>query len=384
MTESSTMLADLFADGLVFVPSAGVPGSPWLPDARPALDALTGGQLAVAGGFPVVCHADVSSAGVLRLLEEAGHPPARRLLRYRSEAEYLGTLERLVADGAGLALTHAQALPAGARTVPPVDLLRQLNDKAELAALAPAAALPRRRVVLAAELERLEPEFPVVAKAASKDSSGAGYGVRLCRDAADWEAARRDLAPAPRVVLEEWLDVERNWCVQCVVVPSGAVTYLGGAEQVSAPDGAYRGNWIEVDDDPVPPAAVEIATSMAAAGAARGYRGPAGFDIVRCRDGALRVIDANFRFNGSTVPLLLRPRLRRDGVRLARMATLVHDGPFAELAPVVRAAMARGHFLPYAALAPPVGPARVSGLVLGTTRAEVRARRNALVREAQP
>jgi len=371
-------LSDVYRPGLVHdpVPCFHAPG--WLPAAREILDSLSGGQIALAGDVPVICHRAGSHAGVLQLLRDVGYRAPTRLLQYETQSEYAGILRGLESDGARLAVAHVHAenaLDANAYWIPR-DLLCRLNNKGELGRIALRESLPRRECVDAAEFAaRPAPDgaLPLAVKVASPLSSGAGFGVKLCRTPEDWACAQRDFRSSPRIVIEEWLEIRTIHCVQFIVHPESVPRFIGSAEQVANDDGGYAGNWITARERG-PDAAVSIARSAAQSATEMGYLGICGFDIVVCADESMRIIDANFRFNGSSLPLSLRPWMRDRGADLARSGFWSHDGPFVRLAEVVRAANRRGDFMPFSLWDGGHSPSRVSGIVVGANREEIAAR----------
>jgi len=118
-----------------------------------------------------------------------------------------------------------------------------------------------------------------------------------------------------------------------------------------------------------------MGAATARAAAARGYRGVAGFDVARTADGRLVLLDANFRFNGSTVALLLAESL---GAPVVRSAGWSFDGPFESLERLLRGE--RGHFVATGFWDPPRGAPSLTGLVHGASREEVAARLRELER----
>ena len=376
MIKPSWSLREILGDGVAFNPVPCFEQSTWLPPARADCDALTMAQLVLAGDTPIVCHAAAATPRTLRLLADAGHAPPRRARTYTTRAEYRAVLDSLAREGWRIAVTHAQAdhvLPDD-RLLVPNALLRSLNDKGELERVAPAPAARRR--IPAAEFAALDvPALPCVVKVASRQSSGAGFGVRVCRTRHEFRRAQVELAPAPAVVLEEWLDIAVSWCVQFVVAPDGAVAFLGAAEQVIDADGRWWGNWI---DGIAPDTVVRLGRAAAKAGAERGYRGVVGIDVARCADGRLRVLDANFRFNGSTVALLFQDALVARGLPVVRSRGFAFDGSFEEMERAIRGA--RAFLLPTGAWDPAEGPPRIRALVAGASREEVSMALDALAR----
>jgi len=305
-------LSDIYRAGVVHnpVPCFHTPG--WLPPGRDVLDSLSAGQIALAGDVPLICHRAAARPATLQLFRDVGYRTPTRLLLYETASEYAAILRKLESDGVRVATTHVQAehaLDPAAYWIPR-ELLCQLNNKGELGRLAPRAALARRECIDAAAFAvRPVGPLPVAVKVADALTSGAGYGVKLCRTEQDWTAAQRELRSAPRMVIEEWLDIRATYCVQFIVRPESAPRFVGSAEQVAVEEGRYAGSWITAEErspDPV----VSIARGAAQASAEMGYEGICGFDVVLCTDGAVRIIDANLRFNGSSVPLSLRPWMR--------------------------------------------------------------------------
>jgi hypothetical protein len=93
-------------------------------------------------------------------------------------------------------------------------------------------------------------------------------------------------------------------------------------------------------------------------------------------DGRVVVLDLNFRSNGSTAAVLLADDVRRRrGARVLRFRGWRVDGDFAALRRLADPAIERGTLLPRSGWDPAAagadGPARASGLLLGSSREEV-------------
>ena len=251
------------------VPCFHTPG--WLPPGRDVLDSLSAGQIALAGDVPLICHRAAARPAALKLLRDVGYRAPTRLLLYGTESEYVDILRALEADGVRVAMTHVQAervLDPAAYWIPR-EILCQLNNKGELGRLAPHSALPSRECIDAAAFAaRPAPTgaLPLVVKVADARTSGAGCGVKFCRTAQDWSAAQHEFRTAPRVVIEEWLDIRATYCVQFIVRPESAARFIGGAEQVAVDEGRYIGNWITARERS-PDAVVAIARAAAQAAA---------------------------------------------------------------------------------------------------------------------
>lgn len=322
----------------------------WLFRERWRNDTLSMGQLTIAAGCPYIAHERGSTPRALKLLAHAGFAPAERLLRYRDEADYRAIVEQLTDEGYRIAVNHVHArdVLADDQLWIPRDLVSALNDKGEIARWT--SAHPARRAT---------PTPPVVIKVSTDGTTGAGLHVRVCPDA---DAARRaveDLAGASALVFEEMLDIESNWCVQFVIDRHGAIESLGSAEQVCDEDGNWLGNWI---DGSAPDELARLAREVAQAGADAGYFGLVGVDVVHARDGRNLVIDANFRFNGSSVALLFR---HEYGVGRSRAWGFA--GSYAEMTKAVAALVEEERFLPFGSWDDDAHP-RVLGVAHGPTR----------------
>lgn len=379
MLQASFDLEQVIGPGHVYVPTPAFEGTGWLPRDRSALDFLTGAQLPIARNVEVVCHRSVSTDAALALLEDAGHPRPTRLLQYHDAASYSALLEELFDRRASIVLSHTH--PPG--TIPkdrlwlPQRLLRRLNNKRNLLEFVPAESAPVRRVVSGAEIRALAPSQlkpPIVLKAAEDVSSGASYAVRICRTAAEVEAAVGDFGRCEAVALEEFLHFEDTWCVQFIVRPDGSVQYVGSAEQVCEPSGAYHGNWVTAEPS-WPTSAVTLGEGIAARIAERGYRGFVGIDIGACDDGRLLAFDINCRFTGSAVALAVFPAVASAKCRVGRSTRWSFDGDFERFERILRDAMGRGTFVPLAVYdpRPDAGATRAyaSGLLLGHSRDEI-------------
>ncbi|MGI9590667.1 MAG: hypothetical protein ACR2P8_04805 [Myxococcota bacterium] len=386
MIEARWTLRDVFGPGHVYDPAPCFEAPGWLPQDRSALDFLTGAQLVLARDLPVVCHRAVSTPGILELLEEAGLSRPRRLLRYHDADSYRALLDGLAGQDVRLALQHSHppdAFPPERLWIPR-SVLCFVNNKRNLLEFVPETQAPPRRVVSGARFRALSAsqlQPPVVVKAAEDLSSGAGYGVRVCRTLQEVEQAQRTFAACEAVVVEDFLRFELTWCVQFIIAPDGGIHDAGAAEQVCGPSGAYRGNWLAATPS-IPREALALGREIVDRVAAGGYRGFLGIDIGLGEDGRVLAFDLNGRFTGSAVALSLFPSLAASDYGFARWRTWLASGDFPSLERSVRDASKRGILLPVAAYDPrcgdPSAAPRVSGLLLGRTRDEVLQREKAL------
>jgi hypothetical protein len=298
-------MSDVYPAGHVFVARAHDSASDWIPHEPHILDSMTGSPIAVAGALPLVCSAGFGTQAGRDLLGEAGLEPAPNQIRFRAgeELQALATAD----PNARLIMQHAYpdgAVPANRHWIDPT-LLRYLNNKANLEALAPAEHCPPRRVFETEEyFSGEQPELPIVLKAATDETSGGGCAVMICRTGADLRAAREAFATCDRIVAEGILNIVRNPCLNFAVMPSGETRYLGFADQDMSAEGKYRGNWMDLAGS-LPQAVIDPALQVVRRAAELGYRGLAGVDMAVTRDGAIYVLDLNFRMNASTGSLLL-------------------------------------------------------------------------------
>lgn len=371
-------LARVFGPGVVYVPrrSPNLPG--WSPPAPGQIDFVTGLQLGLAGGMPYVASTATVTPRVRALLAEAGLPVNAKLHTYSGTGDYLPLLDRLRGQGYRLAIQRVHPVsevPAHA-TIPSPGLLSELNDKATLDALVPHGLAPARRTIAVRELPGASALLgngrPVVLKASTFRPCGGGHGVWICHTEAHIEAARQRLAGEERVVVEEFLPIDASICVHGVVYPDGRCEIVGSAEEIVS-DGRWRGNWHDARGDMVPDEVLAQVRAIMRNGADRGYRGIIGIDVARLENGTWRVLDLNFRVNGSTAGAWLRASITTSrGVPVMQGRGWSCPAGFDRLFDVVAEAVRRGTFVPLGLYDPDAGStgglARVAGLLLGESR----------------
>lgn len=324
----------------------------WIPRTLRAYDRSSAAPLPFAGRLPVICHEAAATPAALQLLRDCGLSLPAEIIPYRDDEHMRALVTREARRGRriGIAYTSRRLLAPAESYVNDPHLHAALNDKANLARLLPPEAVPRRRIVEASELPDLlrdgRTRLPVVLKACSRLGSGAGCDVAICRSADDLEPARRRLASAERVVVEEFHDFAENWCLHFAIGEGGAM-YCGAAEQVCDDAGTYQGNWCEQDGDPGPEA-IELALHAARTGWSLGYRGFLGVDVGRTTGGRWLAFDLNFRVNGSTIQVLLRDSVAAAwGTAASRLCGGVRfRGPFAAMLDRLRAFHARRALVP--------------------------------------
>ncbi|HTO77378.1 MAG TPA: hypothetical protein VMQ61_14995 [Thermoanaerobaculia bacterium] len=385
-------LADLFGPGVVYTSrrSPNLPG--WAPTAAGVIDSQTGNQLAIAGRMPYVASAGAVTPPALELLADAGLPVEADLNVYCSPAEYLDLLRLLSARGLRLATQrpHPAEEVAPAASLVRAELLCELNDKGRMEDLVPADWLPLRRLIEVRELPAAEVLLaggePVVLKAATALPSGGGHCVWVCRAPADVEVARAALRHERLVVIEKFLRLRRSVCVHAVVPADGTVSVVGCAEEVCGPNGKWLGNWLDSEADALPTGVEEVVLEIVGSAAARGFRGMAGIDVAFPEDGPPRVLDLNFRVNGSTAAVWLRGSIeRREGARSMRLRGWACERSFSDLLRIARGAMKRRALIPLGLYDPAAcsegGLPRLHGILIGPSREAVREEERLLARE---
>jgi hypothetical protein len=372
-------MAEVFGPGHLFFPRALEGSIDWLPKEPFQLDSLTGAPLPVAGDLPVVCSAGFDTPAGAELLELAGVTAAPNRIQFDAGQELKALARALAVPGQKAVFSHAPPKEAAGLERSWIDLnvLEEVNNKANLAALTPAEHVPPRKVVNRSDyLAEGRPGLPIVLKAATEQSSGGGYAVAICRTADGLEKAERLFAGCDRIVVEQYLDIVRNPCLSFAVMPDGSARYLGFADQDVTPDGKYRGNWLELDSmlDEVH---IEAASEPVRRAAARGYRGFAGVDIALTRDGRTYVLDLNFRVNGCTAPLLLEPAVReRTAAPVIHFRRFVASAGAEKLAQLLRPYVACGRIIPLNLFDPAAAgysskPGITQALILGESRDDI-------------
>ena len=198
----------------------------------------------------------------------------------------------------------------------------------------------------------------------------------ICRSSADLCQAERLFSRCEQIVVEEMLEIRRNPCLNFAVMVDGEVRYLGFADQDIGPDGKYRGNWMEAAS-PIAQGAIDVAMEPVRRAAELGYCGVAGVDLAFTPDGAIYVLDLNFRLNGCTPMILLADALKDGGgaevIHFRKLQGRLGGDALADaLTPFVR----DGRLVPLSlfdavAAGYPGKPASVQALTLGSSREEV-------------
>jgi len=372
-------LSELFGSN-VYCPRASPNACRWLPSGVAVLNALTGGQLTLAGEMTVLCSRGVSTPPALQLLRDAGLSIPSHLYKFSTGAEYLEQLRMLSDSGQHLVLNHShpiEDLPVESCWISP-KLLNYLNNKANLKELVPDAHVPERNLYTVGQLRANVDnfKFPVVIKAAVNETSGGGGDVRICRNRAEFDRLPAEFCATEKLVVEEFLSICRNLCLNYALMADGQVVYCGCAEQVSDEQGMYRGNWLDSDLG-LPELVLTLGNHIADKGVASGYYGFLGIDVAILPDGQVMVFDLNFRANGSTTALLFSESIvHRTGKPVMRLRSWRSRIGYRHLLKVAYSLLQSGSFLPLWSYDPQAdglrdSEARLGGLLIGLSREEV-------------
>ena len=371
--------SEIFGKTAVFTGRSSPNASRWLPKDEMALDALSAAQLVIVGDMITVCAASASTSEGIGLLRDAGFRIQAHLYRYRNAADYLELLKRLCAEGKSVVMqhVHAQADLLHESCLVKPQVLSFINNKANLACFAKNEYLPTRKIVQINDSENIKKtmRLPVVIKAVTDESTGGGVDVRICRGETDLRAAAAYFYDCPSVVVEDYLDIQRNLCLNYFIDKEGGIVYLGFAEQVSDDEGRYQGNWIE--DSSCADGIVAAGREVAGRAFESGYYGFMGMDVAVLADERFKIFDLNFRANGSTPALLYAESIRAClNISVMRFRRFTGTGDYRQMLKTVYQAMDEKIFLPLASCDPSAGAYGdkhpvINGLILGNTRQEV-------------
>jgi hypothetical protein len=343
-------------------------------------DAYTGPIMAIADETPVICSAGVASPCGLELLGAAGVPMSREIRTYRTAEEFHGLVGDVIANGERLLCQHVHTedeVPAEACMVAP-EVLRYLNNKANLPAIVGADGAPRRSSISPEDVAALGVDESWVLKVCSDDSSGGGYGVYV-HQAGSAIAQPSFVRPGAQLIVEEYLDLVENWCVHFCVEAIDAPRRLGATEQLISATGAYGGS--RVGGTVLPPAAAELCQAVAERARELGFIGYCGVDTGLTASGEVKVFDLNFRINASTPPLLVLNAIAASRgpswTGRGRWQTYRHNGPLPDLVRRLEAVYPDRALVPIASYDPAFtangeGPSLLSALLIGDDEQDLR------------
>jgi hypothetical protein len=342
-------------------------------------DAYTGPIMAIADETPVICSAGVATPCGLELLAAAGVPLSREIRTYRTGEDFQRLVGDVMSNGERLLCQHVHdedEVPAEACLVAP-DLLRYLNNKANLPAIVGVEGAPRRTPIRPEDVATLRVDESWVLKVCSDESSGGGYGVYV-HQAGGAIAQPIFVQPGAELIVEEYLDLVENWCVQFCVEAIGTPRLLGATEQLISATGAYGGS--RVGGTVLPPAAAALGQAVAERARELGFIGYCGIDTGLTSSGEVKVFDLNFRINASTPPLLVLNAIAASrGDRWegrGRWQTYRHSGSLPDLVKRLEAVYPERALVPIASYDPAFtangsGVSLLSALVIGDDEEEL-------------
>lgn len=373
-------LADIFGSNRLFNSRPCPRSRDWLPEDPVTLEMLTGGMLTVVGDMPTLCAASVATPAALQLLRDVGHRLPRTILPFSDDEEHRHHLQNALRQGLEIVLQHAPHPEEARHDSCWIDLrlLSWLNNKAHLGELVPAACRPSRRLGCPTTLVNAAQQgFPFVIKAATDESTGGGHAVMICRNFSDLQQAQRLFNRCSQLVVEDYMAIARNLCLNYAVNSQGEIDYLGSGEQITDSAGHYYGNWFDAQSA-APPDALQAGEAVVRKGFERGYRGVVGIDVAILDCGRSVVYDLNFRLNGSTAPLLLADSIRQHYcMPVLCLATFRGNHTYEVMRKGIYRAVQEQSFVPLVSCDPTAsralcGPPRTGGLILGESRQHVR------------
>ncbi|MEQ1901515.1 MAG: hypothetical protein ABL866_12365, partial [Devosia sp.] len=324
--------------------------SDWLTAGGRNFDALTGRHIGFAGDLPDICHAATVSPTGLHLMRDAGLVPTPNIVSYRTRDEYRDRVRALVGAGnKGFSVYRVpeDVLPVAASVVAP-ELIGFLNNKANLAELAPAEGVADRTTMSGAEFARRAPAMalPFVAKVATDEANGGGRDVVLCTKRRYVRRAIDRFRSAPLVLVEQFVDAVRNDSFQFAVMPDGSVAGFPPTLQLANYRGVHTSNLLD-GSDPPPESAQRVARASAEKGGALGYRGICGFDILTDAKGRSYAVDLNYRICASTgMALLAEDLLAAHKLPVAQLVTAYFGGSLDAFAKIAGTFISAGRLVP--------------------------------------
>lgn len=292
----------------------------------------------------MICSAGGTDPVLLAVMRDGGLPVGTDLREFRSEAEFVARVAEALSDGLLISMEYPQptTLCPDDRAVKSAQLVGYLNNKSSISTLVDPRFQARRGVVPRGDLAEAAPaEKSWVLKAATNEAHGGSLDVYLHR------AGEQIVLPAftdvlSEFVIEEYLEIRRNWGIQLYVGADGTARVLAVTEQRIDPAGIYVGGRF---GQVVPPPTELLAEclAIAARAAVLGYRGLCSLDCAQTQEGRLVFLDLNFRITSGSVPLLALQSVRPEALELpAESVKLTVAAPLADLLAELRPALAAG------------------------------------------
>lgn len=297
----------------------GVWDNTWLREPYWQRDLIAARTLLLADEFNVMVPESALHGYVKKIWQAAGLETGRNIITYADEVSRTEKLLALYRDNFCIAMQWPMPeskLPAWVYHVPR-ELIIYLNNKHNIDYICPAESRPliyRGGINGALAFVNSNLLWPVVIKAGLAQPSAGGDDVHICQSAEESLRAIGSFEILSGIVIESWVEHHRNMCAQFVVAGPGEVTYLGASEQIIDGGTKHVGNRFG-KSCVIPQDALSSLRDIAAFASSMGYTGIVGFDVLIADEPpTYKIIDANFRFNGSTVALL---KLRNSGSELS-------------------------------------------------------------------
>ena len=271
--------------------------------------------LAVAADTPVISSAGGTEPNLLAALRDGGLPVGTDPREFRTEAEFATRVTEALSDGLRMSMEYPQptALFPDERSVKSAELVGYLNNKASISTFVDPRFQARRQIVTTDELADATPaEKSWVLKAATNAAHGASLDVYLHR-AGDPVALPAFTDVLNEVVVEEYLNIHRNWGIQLYVAADGRARLLAVTDQRIDADGVYTGGRFGLVV-PLPADLLTECLAIAQRAADVGYRGMCSLDCAQTYDGRLVMLDLNFRITSGSIPLLALHTIRPDAL----------------------------------------------------------------------
>ena len=314
---------------------------------RNTRDVLSARPLSVAGDTPVISSAGGTERNLLAALRDGGLPVGNDPREFRTEAEFAARVSEALSDGLRLSMEYPQPtdLCPDERSVKSAELVGYLNNKASIGTFVDPRFQARRQIIATDDLAQATPaEKSWVLKAATNAAHGASLDVYLHR-AGDLVALPAFTGLLREVVVEEYLDIHRNWGVQLYIAVDGQARLLAVTDQRIDADGIYTGGRFGLVV-PLPADLLTECVAIAQRAADVGYRGVCSLDCAQTHDGRLVMLDLNFRITSGSIPLLALHTIRPDTLdRPSESTKLTTAAPIAALLAALRPALQRGGLL---------------------------------------
>jgi len=314
---------------------------------RNTRDVLSARPLAIAADTPVISSAGGTEPNLLAALRDGGLPVGTDPREFRTEAEFATRVTEAFSDGLRLSMEYPQptALYPDERSVKSAELVGYLNNKASISTFVDPRFQARRQIVTTDELAQATPaEKSWVLKAATNAAHGASLDVYLHR-AGDLVTLPAFTDILNEVVVEEYLNIHRNWGVQLYIAVDGQARLLAVTDQRIDADGIYTGGRFGLVV-PLPADLLTECLAIAQRAADVGYRGVCSLDCAQTHDGRLVMLDLNFRITSGSIPLLALQTIRPDALdRPSESTKLTTSAPIAALLAALRPALLRGGLL---------------------------------------